>query len=317
MKLALDETALICDAIPADTVAIALESLADLLVEARKPSQDVVRFTDLYEFEVHGARTVAEMLFDPHFPVRLERDLRRRLQISFDRCVDWDPDEIGSDLDVTIGAASFFAPTIAFAHSCRMLRRKPETVGCLGADQISGRAGLLHVVRAGVTAGVNFVACTTGLRDVARTALDLDGLTNTEYFQAASAAFPELEFVDGLAQQVRRLDGGFEANRMELTRHLAALNDHYAAAFDGHPPPNETIARMKALGNIDMSPESPQTRANRSAWNERRVEHRGTAIYCDWHLKMTPTVNRIHFHPARPGVSDRPVVGVIHAHLSL
>lgn len=317
MKLALDETALVCDAIPAETVAVALETLADLLAEARKPRQSIVRFLDLYEFEVHGERTVAEMLFDPGFPVQLDLELRRRLQISFDRCVDWDPDAIGGDLDVTIGDASFFAPTIAFAHSRRTSGRRSETVGCLGSEQISGRAGLIRVLRAGVAANVHFVASTTGVRDAARTALDLDGLTAVEYFHAAPAAFPELDFVDGLALQVRRLDGGLSVNRTELTRHLAALNDHHVAAFDGHPAPNEIIARMKALGNIDMSPESPQTRANRAAWNQRRVEHGGTEVYCDWHLKMSPTVNRIHFHPARPGVSNRPLVGTIHAHLSL
>jgi hypothetical protein len=256
------------------------------------------------------------MLFDHNFPVSLERDLCRRLQIAFDRCVDWNPDEVGGNLDVTISATTFFAPTIAFAHSRRTCRTA-ETVACLGPAAMSGRAGLLSVVRADVAASVHFVSSTIAARDAARTALDLDALTATEYFEAAGVAFPDLEFADGLAQQVRRLDGGFAANRTELTRHLAALNDHYAASFAGHPTPNDIITRMKALGNVEMSPESPQTRANRSAWNERRVNYRGTTIYCDWHLKMTPTVNRIHFHPARHGVNKLPLVGIIHAHLSL
>lgn len=312
MRFALDESALVCDHVSPEEAAAAFEVVADNL-SAVRGTNTVWRFVDVYDFPIHGEATIGTLLFGPEPPVVLDRDLRARLQIAIDRCADWNPDVPGADLDVTVGDRSFFAPTVAFAHE----RRRDERIGCIGAVALSGRDRALTVLRRNDERSVDFVGSGQGVLSALRAELAEDRLTADDYFTLARTAFPNLGFAEGLAQQVRRLDGGFEANQSELTRHLAALDDCGLAAFAGFPTPDVTIARMKSAANVEMSPESPQTRRNGAAWAARKIRYRGVDMYCDWHLKLTPQVNRVHFHPPRAGVSERFVIGIIHAHLPI
>ncbi len=119
---------------------------------------------------------------------------------------------------------------------------------------------------------------------------------------------PSIVFAHQQQTQFRRFSKLYRQIRAQVSRHLAALNDHAAEAFRGHPDPATIASRMQAMGGVAMSPESPNTRANRRAWAQWRIMTDGRDVYCDWHTKISPTVDRIHFHPGRAGVDEGPVM---------
>lgn len=104
---------------------------------------------------------------------------------------------------------------------------------------------------------------------------------------------------------------------VEVTRHLAILNDHFRRVFESHHKDlKKTAGELQSGHKVDLSGESANTKGNAAAWKERKISIQGTEIYCDLHLKLSPTANRIHFHPGHPAIAcGKVIVGIFHEHL--
>ncbi len=312
MLFVLDETGLRIDGDEGANVAVG--RLVGVLEAAREERQRRMRLADLYTYEVAPDLPLHQFLFG-ETPAELDIpvDVRRLLQIALDRCTVWDDEFDIEALEADYGVGGVFAPSVAFAHGCIT---RGEAVACV-VTASAGRRGPVDVTVQGSACAVYFVVESDDRIAFYRSAFEVEDADETEYWRIARLAYPDLEYVNGLDQQWRRFSRGYREMRPLVTWHLSALNDYHRQAFNGHPVPNEIAARMSAWsGGVDMSPESPGTRGNARAWRERRIVWQGHVLYCEWHMKISRTIDRIHFHPGIEESGGRPVIGLLVDHLS-
>lgn len=111
---------------------------------------------------------------------------------------------------------------------------------------------------------------------------------------SASVLFPALEFASDAWRSIRTLSGGAEENVKKLIVHLGVLNDFAASVWGEDSSTEGRQARLAARG-VTSSPESPQTHRNRRAMRMRDFSFKTGIVRCEWHTKLRPDVNRIHF----------------------
>lgn len=128
----------------------------------------------------------------------------------------------------------------------------------------------------------------------------------------ARRMFPNLIFADRAWADINTLKGSPHDVFHALMLHLSVLNDHAQHIWRTFTETNDREAALGSLGAA-ASPESPKTRRNSAAMKERDFVFNGSTIRCEWHTKIRPDVNRIHFF-----VTDESVyVGTMIDHLSI
>ncbi|WP_313552347.1 hypothetical protein [Pseudomonas sp.] len=108
-----------------------------------------------------------------------------------------------------------------------------------------------------------------------------------------SIMFDEIYFHCELSFKDLSLD--YNTHISTLIKHLSYLNDHALVEFMSEKQDHEIIRTASALYGVDISAESPNTRRNAGAMNERKIKIGGEDICCEWHTKILPTKGRIHF----------------------
>jgi hypothetical protein len=166
-----------------------------------------------------------------------------------------------------------------------------------------------------------------------RDAIILEGDTFHALERLTPHAFPSLYFHDGALQGANGLNGGYMASKIRLKACLAVLNDYGAWCYTCPPPalnPQDQVmgqveqgvtnqlleARFRGLG-IDVAPENPNVRQHRQSRIAREVSVGDRVLYCEWHAKLEPHQNRVHFHAPVPEAGDKLVIGMIAEHLPL
>jgi len=313
MRFILDESSFVLEGFDQRTVQESLIDLLELIAHCRGQEQVVGRFSEIYRAPVGPSSELYDLLFAEPAPVALPRDLRLGMAAAIERCTHWDlRDEDIVELEARLdGELLPFAPSVVFVH-----KSVGEQTGrsCL-VLRCSRRSGERVVEVAGVSRRLHFIGIPDDTLCFYRSLFELENVDERQYIQLAPLAFPYLSFVDGLDRQFRRFSRSYASIRRDVTRHLAALNDHWEVAFHGYPTPNEVAQRMRSLANVDMSPESPNTRANRHAWDQRRIVLGGRELYCEWHMKLSPTADRIHFHLGNPALDKGPIIAIFAEHL--
>ena len=201
---------------------------------------------------------------------------------------------------------------------------------CLTLGLRSDRAGVLRVLAAGATHEVHFVCAEAQLPAFYRSLFEVENQEPDVYMATALDAFPDIGFVPGLAANFGQFDTAYREVRPIVTAHLAALNDHFRNLFTRHKgQPFETMRELATTSGVDASPESPKTRRNKKAMKERdvavdgvqvgrRALRVGKTVRCEWHTKIKPTADRIHFHPGEAEVAEgRLIVGLFADHLTI
>lgn len=124
--------------------------------------------------------------------------------------------------------------------------------------------------------------------------------------------FPHLDFHPSAWDRVSSLVGPDEENGPKLIQHLSVLNDHARQIWRDNMSREDRQAAMQALG-VTCSPDSTQTHKKSGAMKERDFQFGDSLVRCEWHTKLRPNVNRIHFN------ADGPVVriGTIVDHLTI
>lgn len=128
----------------------------------------------------------------------------------------------------------------------------------------------------------------------------------------AERMFPLLEFHPNAWDRVSSLVGPPEENAPLLVHHLGVLNDETPHIWAQCSTRDERQATMAALG-VSCSPDSPQTHRNKAAMRERDFAFGEQVVRCEWHTKLRPTTNRIHFNA--DGSTVR--IGTIVDHLTI
>ncbi len=111
-------------------------------------------------------------------------------------------------------------------------------------------------------------------------------------------------------------------NAVEIVvRHLSYLND-FSQDHKQNDPDN-FIGEAGSQG-VDLSPESPNTHKNKDAMKERWVSIGGESVLCEWHTKLQPQIDRIHFnigsslsHSVSNITKGKVVIGIFTDHLTV
>ncbi len=315
---------------PTDILEQRLQDFIALLEACRDKGEPIIRSNDLFEIELFPGLSLSDLLFQSRPEVELDPLVRKTLQIALFRCVEWDvPSRPPPAPPVQIDGNPCEAATIARVHA---LREEAHGSACLCLGLRADRSGTLEVRSGGAARELHFLTSRAMLPSFYRSLFELEDLDANAYMNNAAHAFPEIAFAPGLSAQFSRFRARYKDVRPEVTRHLAVLNDHFQEVDRraGHVP--VMTSRLLNSGyRVDATRESDLTRHNAKAMRERDVSVAhvfvagrkvpvtiGRPVRCEWHTKITPTADRIHFHPGDAQVAGgRLFVGLFHEHLTI
>ena len=133
--------------------------------------------------------------------------------------------------------------------------------------------------------------------------------------------FPNLYF-HASPNNLKNLGVSYTEHVRSIIDYFSYLNDFALDHFDSDE--DHVIVANAGSKGVTISPESPKTRRNRDAMDERDIEIDGTKLRCEWHAKITATCGRIHFY-ARKGrpetvrtrVGTKVIIGILADHLTI
>lgn len=310
-RLVLDESSLDFRGLRDPEIAAGLGQLADLLDDLRADGYPPAR-SELVDYVSCLDDIELHEFFYLRGTTEVDRDVRLRAALAINHLPTWDADEpAGVPMEVQCAPAAepVFAPSIGYALINVLNGR---TVGCV---VFPGRA-TSHSRTVSAECGeatVFFASASEQLPLFWRVVIADEASNEVTFFALASRAFPNLELHDSLT--FRRFTGSYQVLRKAVTAQLSALHDHFPAVFaEAGGLPHLVQAGMARHG-VSLSPESPGTRANKKAFAQRLVEHRGDEYVCDWHVKLHPARNRIHFALPDDRIDGRMFIGIFVDHL--
>ncbi|WKX71030.1 hypothetical protein [Streptomyces sp. XD-27] len=242
-------------------------------------------------------------------------DVRRRTALLMDRCRTWDTDET-ADVPDTVhlaGQVRELAWTLGYA-----LRRTLDgrTMACLvfpADNPVMSGWQPVSLPTGDIEAELYFLHTAYELTAFWRGLYEREDVPEHLFPVLAADAFPGLVLADTLS--FRKFDGTYRELRGWVAKVLAVLNDHFADALERHAGlPGHVQAELGRFG-IDLSPESPNTRAKEKVMRQRDVEHDGETYRCEWHAKQHPARNRVHFTLPEQRLGGCILVGIFVDHL--
>lgn len=150
--------------------------------------------------------------------------------------------------------------------------------------------------------------------------------------ERAPHAYPDLYFPATAWGGLNDLSS-YLALRQEIWKYLGVLDDSAHWVFTFPPPalikgepagPDRTAApsqqviekRFQNLGLV-LSPEKPNVFARKECRTAREIVISDLTLYCHWHAKLQPHIDRIHIHPPVAQSRQKVVVAIFHKHLPL
>jgi hypothetical protein len=175
------------------------------------------------------------------------------------------------------------------------------------------RRGFLSVRANQDSADIFFFATTSTLQEFWRHLFAFENVAERDFFVLAVRAFPRLVLHPDLS--FGRFTGAYRDLRPRVVTILAALCDHFADEYHGcQGIPRKIQAAMGRYG-IELSPESPNTRGSERLMRQRRKDYVGHRFTCEWHAKIEPHRNRVHFATPAPEISGKILIGIFVDHL--
>jgi hypothetical protein len=221
---------------------------------------------------------------------KVSRDSKFRFYSLLQKCPEWDAAAPVCDRVSIDQGEPEEAWSIAYSLTAAIQR---HGVACLVLG-VRERRGFLPVIADAGCAELCFFASMDELPAFWRSLFSLENVAEQEFFVLARKAFPNLIFHEGLA--FRRFQGTYLDLRESVVLQLAVLNDHFLTTYASHQGNPRTMKMAMAEHGCDgLSPESPKTRSNSTAMRLRDIEHAGRTYRCEWHMKIRPNVERIHF----------------------
>jgi hypothetical protein len=282
------------------------QELSDLGLQTEKSSQF------LYS-EVFSSMTLADLLYTENSP--LPKDLRQRLSTAINRSVNWDadvPNPTVQELEFNNGIV-VSDPTLTRSFELAEARTPNSCVPVDTGTRPSGWSSLTRRTDRAI-ADIHFGTNQADFLVYLRKAMKIAQVPSQDFLKIGRFAFPNLVFHPDLTNQFRRFSRDYHTILPEVIKALAGINDHFAAisrVVQGVP--GEISARFSATCEFECTPESVSTRRNGSAMARRNVSYAGKVYCCEWHAKLLPTVDRIHFYPAFEG--DKILIGIFIDHL--
>ena len=305
-----------------------IEQLLDRLDVATERDEGFAASRELLEQNIAGA-PLADVLWGGDGPLALPREVQERLTPHLSRMEYWDDDEPYREIEATIEDEAVVSPSAVHAHGqvC-----EGKAIACL---PLPGRwSGPRTVVVDDRAAVVCFVTDEVAHREFFRDMLAREKLDEAGVVALAPHAYPSTYFLEDAWRGLRGFEGGYARVRDGLLRFLAVFDDHGAWAFtdetgrlspsepvssDGRRVPvTDAIVQRRFTGwGLDLAPEKPNVRAHGSCRRARTRTLAGESLYCEWHHKLEPHINRVHVHRPTEGSGGRVIVAIFADHLPL
>jgi hypothetical protein len=284
----------------------AFESFLQLLDYVRDVGHHAERWSELWATESASGRSLSDLLF---LNSNIDTDLRRLLAGRLDKLPEWDRYGLSPNADLTCGDVEVtLAPSVGLAATAVTNGRN---VGCLTTTQGLG-PGLVRVIPSGAQgANVYFLRAPSEGPGFWRYGVEVEDSTVADVEAIAPLAFPRLRFSTRTWGHVDKFEGAFRDLRPTLIGHLSGLNDHAPEIWREAKVASEISALLAGRARITCSLESPNTHKNKGAMSQRTIDFEGKSVVCEWHTKLEPHRNRIHFAVEE----DQVFVGLFVAHL--
>ncbi|MEO9528237.1 hypothetical protein [Roseibium sp.] len=280
---------------------------------------------------MHGEATLWD-LFAADSPLPLSRELAQELSAWLMRAPCYADSEFWprnfEDAMISVGGAPLISnEDIAWVHYS-IRSGVPSALLALGTSSV------IVTSTASGNVETHFVSDEPGRTRFWRDMIILRGDSLESLSEFASRAYPDLYFTDGvLTTADHRLAGGYLASRHRVRRTLEVLSDWGHWIFTSPPPalapgeappvdpgasPSNQIIELRFAGfGVTAAPENPNVRTHRASREARETFISGRTLYCEWHVKLQPHQNRIHFHKPISESGDKVVIGMIDEHLPL
>ncbi len=290
IQLALDETSF--RGLGAAALDDESRLLANFMVRLREVDRvSVVKKSDVWIADVTDELKVCDIAFTPGL---LDEDVRQLFYRVIDSLPAWDGEgELRTSRD--------------FATS-KIL--EGEAWGCVVPPSQCSKVAVgdrnLHLIGT-ISQAIEFY----------RAAIELGDFAEECFIQNCQRAFPNLYMRAGIENEIARFSMHYkDGMRLKLTRALSDLNDILPDLLLRLRDLREIARQFDARSEFSISPESPLTRRNAAAMRQRDVVFDRKLVRCEWHLKIEPQRDRIHFSFAEQDVAPgRILVGIFTEHL--
>ncbi len=290
------------------------ENFTRLMVKLHdEDNQEIMRWSQL-EFETvfPGIELVDLMYNEEKSP--LDKELRILLIQVLTRCRHWDDEFESVEATFDIGGSDINGKSLAYIYE--QVKQK-RAVSCVCLNKYGHPVGCREVRKASEQMKIHFVTGQKTLLAFYRDVAEIESLNEKEFIRHGNLAFPQLYFVPDIDKQFRKFRQSYPEVRPVVTRHLSVLNDHFQEIYEECSYKSDCLIRRFQSGwDISISQESPKTKKNKKATRQREVTAEGIFLRCEWHTKLTPTYDRIHFHQGMPGIlKGRIIIGIFAEHL--
>ena len=304
-RFVVDEGALSLNDVPNAERENSLMALIDQLDALRNSEESIQLVENWGAVECLAGNDFAETIYQ--FQV-LDRDQSLRLISLLDRCVAWkqsaDPD---IDSEVVVDGSYCKGEGIAWAHDQAVLQNQTAIV-----TTPHRFAGGLHIVdkpSLSRPVDVYFAASIEDHSGFFRLLYEWEDVSESEFFERARLVFPRLVFAADIS--FRKFQGAYRTLRPKVVDHLGRINDSFPEVYAAeNGMPNEISSWL----GIDVSIEG-NTRSSERLMRLRDVEFRGQVYRCEWHSKIEPNRNRIHFRVIDGASETEILIGIFHEHL--
>ncbi len=305
-RFVVDEGALSLNEVPEAEREHSLMALVDQLDALRVSGESIQAIENWGAVECLGGNDVADTM--NHCQV-LDRDQSQRLLFLLDRCVACNrPAAVDVDFEIDVDSSHCEGEGIAWAHDQAILR---IWIAVITAPHCFA-AGVHSVDKPSQfrPADVYFAVSTEDHPGFFRQLYEWEDVSETQFFEWAKLAFPRLAFAADIS--FRKFRGAYRTLRPKVVDHLGRINDMFPEVYAAeNGMPNEISSRL----GIEVSIEE-NTRGSERLMRLRDVEFGGQVYRCEWHSKIEPNRNRIHFCVIDSIAETKILIGIFHEHLA-
>ena len=231
------------------------------------------------------------------------------------RCVVWET--LGVELpdgDLAVDGTRNESASIRFVVAKALANC---AIGVISPKPLDG-IGKASAILDGKQTEAFYVGVSQDLQLFYRFLICFEKVAREEFTNWTHLAFKRLRFALELSTQLNKFRQDYDGIRETIVLHLAAINDDFVSHLIDAIQPAEICDRIRSFRGVDISPESSKTHKNRVAMKEREVEFEEATVICEFHSKLDPTHDRIHFSPTLRGGTENHflVVGPFAEHLT-
>lgn len=305
-RFVVDEGALSLNDVPHTDREDCLTALIDQLDALRVSGEPTQIMEDWGGVECLNGNDVAESLVQC---LVLDRDQSFRLLSLLDRCEAWRRRTAAIvNSELIVDGSTCESQGIWWAYNRSILQYRTAVI----TTSLRFATGVHCVDRPSqpLPVDIYFSASSEDHPGFFRLLYEWEDVSESEFFERARLAFPRLVFASDIS--FRKFQGAYRTLRARVVYHLGRINDRFPEVYAAeNGMPHQISSRL----GIEVSIEG-HTRRSERLMRQRDVEFGGQVYRCEWHSKIEPHRNRIHFHVIDGTGEPRVLIGIFHEHLA-